>query len=235
MKTYIVYVHKNKINGKVYIGQTSDTLERRARGGCGYKTSPHFYHAIKEYGWDNFEHFILESNLSSSEADKREQFWISAFDSTNPSKGYNLTLGGKLTQTAGNSKLKKKVICLETGEIFNSLTEAAIWCGMNKNSTSNITAQIQGKKPSAGKHPITKEPLHWCFEDKPNDFTIKKKEKPGAKKVINLDTGEIFNSLNEAANKYKISAATISKSCKNNGTIATGKNSKQKWRWQFMN
>lgn len=97
MKTYIVYVHKNKINGKVYIGQTSDTLERRARGGCGYKTSPHFYHAIKEYGWDNFEHFILESNLSSSEADKREQFWISAFDSTNPNKGYNLTLGGKLT------------------------------------------------------------------------------------------------------------------------------------------
>ena len=52
---------------------------------------------------------------------------------------------------------------METGEIFNSLTEAALWSGMRKESASNITAQIKGQKASAGKHPVTKEPLHWKY------------------------------------------------------------------------
>ena len=35
---YKIYLHKNKINGKVYIGQTSeDDVNRRFRGGAGYK------------------------------------------------------------------------------------------------------------------------------------------------------------------------------------------------------
>ena len=235
MKTYIIYLHRNKINNKVYIGQTSDTMERRARGGCGYKSSPHFYRAIVEYGWENFEHFILEKNLSSAEADDKEKYWIKVFDSTNPEKGYNLTAGGKLTETSDGSKQKKRVVCKETGQIFNSLTEAAIWAGMKKTSTSNITAQIKGLKPSAGKHPITGAPLHWYFENKFEESKIKDKEKPGAKKVKNLDTGEIFNSINEAAKVYGISNVTIGKSCKSNGVIATGKNKKMQWHWIFLN
>lgn len=48
-------MHKNKINNKVYIGQTHQTLkERWGKNGSGYRTSPHFYHAIQKYGWDNF-------------------------------------------------------------------------------------------------------------------------------------------------------------------------------------
>lgn len=235
MKEYIVYVHKNKINNKVYIGQTSDSLERRSRGGSGYKSSPHFYHAIQEYGWENFEHFILESNLTSAQADIREKFWIKAFDSTNPDKGYNLTEGGKYAQTTGKAKTRKKVVCKETGQVFESLSEAAIWAGMKKTSTSNISAQIRGDKPSAGKHPVTGQPLHWYFEGQLLESKNKKKEKPGAKKVKNLDTGEIFDSINEAAKAYGISNVTISKSCKSGGIIATGKNNNAKWHWIFLN
>ena len=55
---YIVYQHKNKINGKVYIGITMQDPERRWRHGEGYKSSPHFYAAIQKYGWDNFEIFV---------------------------------------------------------------------------------------------------------------------------------------------------------------------------------
>lgn len=233
MKRYIVYIHKNKINGKVYIGQTSDTLERRSRGGQGYRSSPHFYHAIQEYGWEAFDHFILEDNLTSTQADDREKFWIKAFDSTNPNKGYNLTSGGKMTESTKNIKNKKRVICKETGEIFESLTQAAIWSGMSKNSTSNITAQIYGRKPSAGKHPITGEPLHWYFEGQQHMAKEKIKEIPGAKKVKNLDTGEIFYSMSEAARKYGISITTITNSCKTNGKIATG-SLKEKWHWVFI-
>lgn len=44
MKTYVVYMHKNKINGKVYIGQTCNVNKRWLPS--AYFGSPHFYHAI---------------------------------------------------------------------------------------------------------------------------------------------------------------------------------------------
>ena len=35
-----VYIHTNKINGKRYIGQTCQPLERRFANGKGYKRTP---------------------------------------------------------------------------------------------------------------------------------------------------------------------------------------------------
>ena len=64
---YIVYKHINKINGKVYIGQTALNVERRWRNGKGYKTGV-FKKAIEKYGWDNFEHIIVRDKLSKEEA-----------------------------------------------------------------------------------------------------------------------------------------------------------------------
>lgn len=62
---YTVYQHKNKINGKIYIGITKQSPEKRwGINGCNYKTSPHFYSAIKKYGWGNFEHNILFVGLT---------------------------------------------------------------------------------------------------------------------------------------------------------------------------
>lgn len=48
---YTVYQHKNKINGKIYIGITMRSpKERWGVNGCNYKTNPHFYAAIKNMG-----------------------------------------------------------------------------------------------------------------------------------------------------------------------------------------
>lgn len=235
MEKYLIYIHKNKINGKVYIGQTKDTVSRRARGGKGYISSPHFYAAIQEYGWDNFDHLILEDNLTSKEADRQEKYWINIFNSTNPEKGYNLTSGGKAIPKQKNLKARKKVYCKETGQCFESLTAAAKWAGLTSTGGSNIASQIKGEKLSAGKHPITRAPLHWCFnKEELNIKNINKKKKPGAKKVKNLETNEIFDSINEAAKKYHISNVTISKSCKSNGKIAVGGNKGPKYHWTFV-
>ena len=235
MDTYIVYLHKNKITKKVYIGQTKDTLERRSRGGSGYQGCPHFYHAIQEYGWENFEHLILDEGLTSKQADEREKYWIAVFDATNPEKGYNIKSGGKVPHHPKNKAASKKVYCKETGTCFESLTEAAIWAGLTATGGSNITSQIKGDRHSAGKHPITKEPLHWCFDKSELSNNISQnKIKPGAKKVKNLDTNEVFSSVNEAARKYGISNITISKSCNSNGMIAVGGNKGPKYRWIFI-
>ena len=94
-KTYVIYLHKNKINNKIYIGQTCQKPEKRWDYGCGYKRhNLHFYNAIKKYGWNNFEHIILEDCLSLEQANEREQYWIKYYNSNQEEKGYNLTAGG---------------------------------------------------------------------------------------------------------------------------------------------
>ena len=93
---YTIYMHKNKINGKVYIGQTiQQQPEKRWKNGAGYKTCTYFYNAIKKYGWDNFEHIILEqSEMTAEEANQKEIEYIEKYDSTNLEKGYNILIGG---------------------------------------------------------------------------------------------------------------------------------------------
>ena len=91
---WVIYKHTNKINGKVYIGQTSQEPEKRWKKGEGYKDSPKFYAAIQKYGWNNFKHEIIEENiLTLEEADNKEAYWIFYYNSIN--NGYNINLGGE--------------------------------------------------------------------------------------------------------------------------------------------
>lgn len=86
-----IYMYTNKVNGKVYIGRTCMTLEKRAKqNGKGYEKCTYFWRAIQKYGWENFESSILESDLTGEEAKNREEFYICFYDSTNHGKGYNL-------------------------------------------------------------------------------------------------------------------------------------------------
>lgn len=106
-RKYCVYKHTNKINGKVYIGQTGQKPERRwGNQGSGYKANPYFYNAIKKYGWDNFEHEIIDFNLTLEESNELEIELINKFDSRNPEKGYNLKSGGSNGELAESTKLK---------------------------------------------------------------------------------------------------------------------------------
>lgn len=98
---YCVYMHTSP-SGKVYIGQTCRKPEIRwGKDGIGYSGNDYFYKAIQKYGWQNFEHEIIASNLTQDEANNFEELLIKEFDSTNPEKGYNLAFGGnnhKLTE-----------------------------------------------------------------------------------------------------------------------------------------
>lgn len=94
MKYYTVYAHVNKINKKVYIGTTSQRLTKRWQAGGGYKKQPEFYQDIKKYGWNNYEHVILEENLTRDEAEEKEKYYIKKYDSSNSEHGYNKELGG---------------------------------------------------------------------------------------------------------------------------------------------
>lgn len=173
---YKIYKHTNLENGKIYIGQTEQEVEQRWQKGRGYKKSTRFFNAILEYGWKHFSHEIIEDGIKEKEkALEREQYWIHYYDSANPEKGYNMyskdstikkprkpyTYKNEETKRIHASNGCKKVQCIETNQIFNSLSDAAKWCGLK--GPSNISVYLRGKSKSAGRHPITNEKLHWKF------------------------------------------------------------------------
>ena len=197
-KLYIIYLHRNKINGKCYVGQTCQKPEARwGAQGQGYKQQDYFYKAIQKYGWDNFEHIILEENITVNKVDERESFWAGYYHALAP-EGYTLKVGSQnhyneskelyekrsqaskqnwknqdyrdkiiqkrkeewqnpkvreiclknldRTGKAGKSK-SKKIQCIETGLIYESMREAERITGISHN---NISLVCNGKRKTAG-------------------------------------------------------------------------------------
>lgn len=100
-KTYKVYKHtlptliSGKENDMVYIGITcKKNVKQRWLNGRGYDGNLYFANAINKYGWDNFQHEILFEELTKEEAEQKEIELIACYESTNPLKGYNHSLGG---------------------------------------------------------------------------------------------------------------------------------------------
>lgn len=96
MKTGSIYIIKNKINEKVYVGQTTMSVRERYMAhmkpstvkGRTYK----LYNAIRKYGYDNFYYEILEQCIPFELLDTREIEYIEKFNSYH--KGYNSSKGG---------------------------------------------------------------------------------------------------------------------------------------------
>lgn len=91
----IIYKITNRLNGKVYIGQTRYSLEHRMaqhfrRADAGDNT--HLYQAIRKYGRDAFEFCILCRAYSKDELNRLETFYIQQYDSIKT--GYNMVDGG---------------------------------------------------------------------------------------------------------------------------------------------
>lgn len=92
---YTIYKYTNSVNGKVYIGQTSKSMEERAQSnGRNYRECRRFYAAIKKYSWSSFVPEILEIVETVEEANKREIYYIDLYNSTDERYGYNLAFGG---------------------------------------------------------------------------------------------------------------------------------------------
>lgn len=91
---FCVYIHTDQL-GKVYIGRAvgdnvTTVNRQRWHNGHGYKQCPRFWEAIKEYGWNNIQHELLEWGLRYDQALERERYWIERYNSTNPEYGYNV-------------------------------------------------------------------------------------------------------------------------------------------------
>lgn len=132
MKSFCIYIHRNKINNKVYIGQTCSKPEYRWGNGKRYYHNEHFSRAIKKYSWENFEHIVWADNLTAEDANRAERLLIALFDARNPEYGYNIAFGGD--NHKHTEETKQKMSKTRTGRKYS-----AEWC-------KNISKALKGKK-----------------------------------------------------------------------------------------
>lgn len=105
-KKNVVYLCENKINHKIYVGETSQSLYDRWNASKKYSHKTEYdnngtnilYLALRKYGVENFTVEILEDKLENkNDRWDAEIKWISRFHSyindDNPN-GYNMTRGG---------------------------------------------------------------------------------------------------------------------------------------------
>lgn len=164
---FYVYMYKNKINGKIYVGKTNDLECRkkahsRAEGSC-----PIFHRAIKKYGIDVFDFIVLGEFEQEIDVFSAERYYIDWFK-TNVSKwgdkyGYNLTDGGdgisgyvvsqaqrdkqskrmKLKYSNTIHPLKGKVL---TEETKNKLRQANLGKKLTDETKQKISLSLIGEK-----------------------------------------------------------------------------------------
>lgn len=96
----VIYKYRNKVNNKVYIGQTVNEKQRKIEHKCSVNKNTLFARAIKKYGFDTFEYTVLFRISCATKQDLintlniKEITAIKYYDSTNVNKGYNISKGG---------------------------------------------------------------------------------------------------------------------------------------------
>lgn len=109
MEKHIIYRHTFP-NKKMYYGQCmgGDIIAARKRWkrGEGYAEQP-VYRAINKYGWDNIQHEIIAVVYTQDMANMLEKLYIQVDDTTNPKRGYNISIGGSSNNQGKNCHSKE--------------------------------------------------------------------------------------------------------------------------------
>lgn len=106
----IIYKAINRLNKKIYIGQTILTLEQRKAGHLNHalnRNSKNYFHtAIRSYGAEVFEWSIIGECFNKEELNQAEKACIEFYQSNNKIYGYNLTTGGDSFQLTKEARKK---------------------------------------------------------------------------------------------------------------------------------
>ena len=106
-----IYKITNQLNGKPYVGQTRQSIEKRFLQHSKAKTP--LGNAMRQCGLENFTLEVIETCETQTQANERERFWIKVLKCKTPN-GYNQRDGG-----AGGFEKNPKVIHLSEVNSIN--------------------------------------------------------------------------------------------------------------------
>jgi group I intron endonuclease len=215
-----IYTIKNKINNKVYVGQSirvKNRLSEHIQNVINKKNCV-LYNAINKYGLENFEFSIIDFANNIDSLNEKEIYYIKFYNSNNKKIGYNIEEGGKNAKTSIETKQKlsnarkglkqnqewidkriekvaKPVIKLD--KINNTIIERYISLAeAGRLNLDNLSYEAISRKCLG----ISKNDndIIWCYEEDYLNNTIKKyKEKTINKRLIEFSDEELLNMYNK--------------------------------------
>jgi hypothetical protein len=225
----VIYKIINKINNKIYIGQTIQEggFDVRYHGNLERNThNKHLKMSIHKYGIENFEVIkVLDIAFSQEELDIREDLYIKIYNTTNPKYGYNNREGGRQGKVniEGKNNMSKaqggnRIICTTTNKIFDNAVEAGKYY---KVSACRIRQCCKGNAIHAGVDE--------------NGQKLKWKYCIGYQKIICITTNEIFQSISEGAKKYNIKSTSNITDCCKGRVMSAGRHpdTNKKLEWMY--
>ena len=110
----LIYKITNTVTNKIYIGQTSKTLEERWATHLikhsNKKVNLLLYNSMRKHGVNNFKIELIEI-VPTNNVCEREIYYIKLYNSFYIfGKGYNMTLGGENANTITNHPNKKDIL-----------------------------------------------------------------------------------------------------------------------------
>lgn len=261
----IIYMIRNKINGKIYFGQTIEQkgFNGRYKGGQWWKYSDneHLKNSYDKYGLDNFE-VIKQFDVAHSkeELDYLEDMYICLYDTINPKYGYNKKRGGshgKHTEEALQKQRENQPKLYgennpfygkhHTDETKTKIAQANMGRqhteeSKRKMSESQKVAQLghevseetRKKISKANSNPSEETRKKISDSKKGKSLTDEHKQKikdnaprgsshKRAKKVICVETGEIFDSASQAGEVHNVTRGMITLCCQGERKTVKGK------------
>jgi group I intron endonuclease len=175
----IIYRATNKRNGKIYIGQTRFSLEKRIREHeeSSARKKMAIGLALEKYGKKVFEWQTIDQADTKANLDEKERMWIAFYRSNDPKHGYNLTNGGEGFQSL-TDEIKKKISATLRGH------------SVSQETRKKISQNVKGKTSHPGwKHTIEakkKMAAHQFSEEHIKNLTIAQRRRQAKRKAKEL-------------------------------------------------
>lgn len=233
-----IYKIVNLVNNKIYVGSSSDLKRRKYDHFYDLKNNKHknnyLQNSFNKYKEKNFMFIVLEyiDNIENKEEFKqlildRENYWIKELNACDNNFGYNMCkIADSCLGRECSDSTRKKLEIKNKGQVPWIKGKGHSDCTREKLRKSKLGEL----NPMYGKHHSKEHRMKISISNigkKLSKESIEKRSEKKRKKVINLDTRKIFNSITEAAEYYSIPIPSIGQVCLGNRKTTGG------YRWEY--
>ena len=202
----LIYIITNDINDKVYIGQTTKSLEARIANHHNSFVSgahTHIYNAMRKYGWDKFHFAVLATAKTQEELDALEAEYIIKYDSIR--NGYNMIPGGRVNPMDSSIVKAKHKQVMQTeavrSKISKTMKESIAAHGGVSAAVRAKQSEVRKKLYASPEGELVKQKFRESFQFSPEHYKALNEAKYKAVYCIN-ESGDLvaeFNCVTAAA------------------------------------
>lgn len=204
----IIYKATNKVNGKIYIGQTTRSLKVRMQEHARHSESA-FDKAIQKHGIENFEFEVIDTANSIDELNQKEIYWIEYYNSYR-GNGYNSCIGGENTIGFKHTEQSKAKMSVAKKKMYIGSNNPFYHKHHLKEARQKMSEKRKGRVLSD----------EWKQRISENNSQ--------KRRVRNIETGEVFDTIKEAAGKYNIIPTHITRVCRGKRKSTGG------YHWEYV-